>query len=74
MTQTNLADLGVGELAPRLATGEVSPVALTEAVLARIAQHNERLNAYITVMEQDARAAAAAAEAAIRAGQYLGPW
>ncbi|MEE9560169.1 MAG: amidase [Acidiferrobacterales bacterium] len=74
MTQTNLADLGVGELAPRLATGEVSPVALTEAVLARIAQHNERLNAYITVMEQGARAAAVAAEAAIRAGQYLGPW
>jgi aspartyl-tRNA(Asn)/glutamyl-tRNA(Gln) amidotransferase subunit A len=51
----------------------VSPVEVTAAVLERIAQYDSRLNSYITVMTDSARHAARAAEAAIRAGNYLGP-
>lgn len=73
MSQSNLAFSSIAELAPRLATGDLSPVDVTEAVLARIDQHDERLNAYITVMADAARHAARAAESAIQASNYLGP-
>lgn len=73
MSQTELAYASISELAPRLASGDLSPIALTEAVLARIARYNPTLNAYITVTEESAREAARAAESAIRAGNYLGP-
>jgi aspartyl-tRNA(Asn)/glutamyl-tRNA(Gln) amidotransferase subunit A len=42
-------------------------------MLARIEQYDMRLRSYITVMADSARHAARAAEAAIRAGTYLGP-
>ncbi|MFQ5994850.1 MAG: amidase [Acidiferrobacterales bacterium] len=73
MSQTELAFLSIAELAPRIAAHELSPVALTDAVLARIARHNDQLNAYITVTEESARQAAQAAETTIQAGNYLGP-
>jgi aspartyl-tRNA(Asn)/glutamyl-tRNA(Gln) amidotransferase subunit A len=69
----DLAFAGLAELAPRLRSGELSPVELTEAVLGRIERHNGRLNAYLTVTAEAAREDARAAEAAIRAGRWLGP-
>jgi aspartyl-tRNA(Asn)/glutamyl-tRNA(Gln) amidotransferase subunit A len=63
----------IAELAPRLATHDISPVEITEMVLARIAQHDAQLRSFITVMADSARYAARAAEAAIQAGNYLGP-
>ena len=63
----------IAELAPRLAAREISPVELTEAVLARIERLEPQLNAYITVTAESARHAARAAEAAIMAGHRLGP-
>jgi Asp-tRNA(Asn)/Glu-tRNA(Gln) amidotransferase A subunit family amidase len=50
----------------------VSPVDLTEAVLARIDALNPTLNAYITITAEAARAAARAAEFEIAAGNYRG--
>ncbi|HEY7491966.1 MAG TPA: amidase [Candidatus Tectomicrobia bacterium] len=73
MAPSELVFSSMAELAPRLASGEVSPVEVTEAVLARIEQYDTRLNAYITVLAESARQAARAAEAAMRAGTYLGP-
>jgi len=73
MAQPDLVFSSIAELAPRLATGEISPVEVTETMLARIEQHDKRLNTYITVMADSARHAARAAEAAIQAGNYLGP-
>jgi aspartyl-tRNA(Asn)/glutamyl-tRNA(Gln) amidotransferase subunit A len=73
MADRELLDLGIAELAPRLAAREISPVELTDAALARIEQLEPRLNAYITVTAESARHAARAAEAAIMAGHHLGP-
>ena len=63
----------IAELAPRLAAQEISPVELTDAVLARIERLDPPLNAFITVTAESARHAARAAEAAIMAGHHLGP-
>jgi aspartyl-tRNA(Asn)/glutamyl-tRNA(Gln) amidotransferase subunit A len=56
----------ITELAPRLASRDVSSLELTEACLARIASRNGRLNAFITVLAEQAR------EQARRADQELG--
>lgn len=73
MAPSDLAFSSIDALAPRLASGDLSPVEVTEAMLARIEQYDMRLRSYITVMADSARHAARAAEAAIRAGTYLGP-
>jgi aspartyl-tRNA(Asn)/glutamyl-tRNA(Gln) amidotransferase subunit A len=63
----------IGSLAPRIRKKEISPVELTTAVLERIAAIDAKVKAFITVMADEARAAAKAAEAAITRGRYLGP-
>ncbi|MFQ5937525.1 MAG: amidase [Acidiferrobacterales bacterium] len=73
MTAPDLAFASIGELAPRLAAREISPVELTEAVLARIAQLDDKLNAYITVLEDRTLQSARTAESDIRAGDYRSP-
>jgi aspartyl-tRNA(Asn)/glutamyl-tRNA(Gln) amidotransferase subunit A len=73
MASSELAFNSIAELAPRLAAGDLSPVEVTEMVLARIEQHDPQLRSYITIMADSARHAARAAEAAIQSGNYLGP-
>jgi aspartyl-tRNA(Asn)/glutamyl-tRNA(Gln) amidotransferase subunit A len=73
MAHADLLTLTIAQAAPKLERRELSPVELTEAMLARIAAVNKRLNAYITVCDQQAREAAQAVERLIRAGYYLGP-
>ena len=73
MPHTTLAFSSIGDIAPRIASGDLSPVDVIEAVLARVERHDGQLNAYITVMADSARHAANAAESAIKAGTYLGP-
>lgn len=50
----------------------LSPVDLTAACLERIAAFNPRVNAFITVLADEAHAAALEAEKEIRAGNYRG--
>ncbi|MCH8001375.1 MAG: Asp-tRNA(Asn)/Glu-tRNA(Gln) amidotransferase subunit GatA [Proteobacteria bacterium] len=73
MTEPDLAFAGIAELAPRIAAGEVSPLALTEAALARIEAQDGALNAFMTVTADAALEAARAAEAEIAAGRHRGP-
>ncbi len=73
MTGHDLAFAGIAELAPRIAAGEVSPLALTEAALARIEAQDGALNAFMTVTADAALEAARAAEAEIAAGRHRGP-
>jgi aspartyl-tRNA(Asn)/glutamyl-tRNA(Gln) amidotransferase subunit A len=61
--------MSISELAPLLARGEVSPVAVTEELLARIEALNPGLNAYLTVDPEGARAQARDAEARLRRGE-----
>ena len=60
-------------LARRIRTKEVSPVAVVEAVLARIDALQPTVNAFITVTAEEARETARRAEAAVLAGERLGP-
>ena len=56
------------ELAEGLAKGDFSSVELTESLLGRIGEHDEALNAFVTVMSGQAMAAAKAADDARAAG------
>jgi len=69
----DLTLLPVHELSRQLMSRRLSPVELTEAFLGRIASQDAKLHAYVEVYAQDARLAARGAEAAIRAGQAVGP-
>lgn len=68
-----LIQLSLAEAARLVESKEVSPVDLVEASLEKIATVNERLNAYITVYEDEARQVAKASETMIVAGHRLGP-
>jgi amidase/aspartyl-tRNA(Asn)/glutamyl-tRNA(Gln) amidotransferase subunit A len=61
------------ELAARVRSRELSPVEVVDAFLSRIEEHGGRTNAYVTVMDESARAAARRAERTLMAGRPLGP-
>jgi aspartyl-tRNA(Asn)/glutamyl-tRNA(Gln) amidotransferase subunit A len=63
----------IHELTAAYAAGERSPVAVTEAYLARIDTLDARIGAYLTVMRDEALAAARASESRYRAGRPAGP-
>ncbi|MBM3559079.1 MAG: amidase [Alphaproteobacteria bacterium] len=73
MMTEDLCDLGVFGLAGLLRRKEVSPVAVVDAFLRRIAALNSRLCAYLTVTANAAREQARQAEAEIAAGHWRGP-
>jgi aspartyl-tRNA(Asn)/glutamyl-tRNA(Gln) amidotransferase subunit A len=60
-------------LARLIAAREISPVAVTEAVLARAEAVQPALNIFVRLMAESARADARAAEAAIMRGDPVGP-
>jgi aspartyl-tRNA(Asn)/glutamyl-tRNA(Gln) amidotransferase subunit A len=66
---TALHDLTVAELSKALRTRAVSSVELTRACLERIAQHQQALNAFITVAQDAALAEAERADARLEAGE-----
>ena len=65
--------LTIAEAARLIAAKELSPVELIDSRLDRIERLDGRLNSFIRVLADDARAAARAAEAEIAAGRYRGP-
>ena len=73
MTDHDLAELTIEDTAVAIGRGELSPVEITELMLARIERLNPELVAYVTVSRDEALEDARAAEAEIRDGKYRGP-
>ncbi len=69
-----LAGCSARTLAARIRAGTLTSVALTEHVLARIAAHNPAVHAFEQVWAAAARRQARQADAAVRAGEALGPF
>src|ERR1700692_3246725 len=63
MNETELAFATIAEIARLFRAGRLSPVELTELMLARIERHDPTLNTYITVTDELARRQAKKAEA-----------
>jgi AtzE family amidohydrolase len=61
------------EIAQAVAGRRISAAAVTEAALARIAQHDPVLNSFTDVVAARARATARAVDAALEAGKTVGP-
>ena len=73
MSQEQLAALPVHQLSRLIAQREISPVELVDSCLHNIARREAQLQAFVAVHAEEARLAAQGAEAAIRAGQSVGP-
>ncbi len=65
--------LSVAELAEKIRTKALSPVAVTKAYLDRIECVNDKVNAFVTVTADEALWAAGQAEEELAAGTYRGP-
>ena len=73
MPHTPLYFRTIAELAPLIQSQQLSPVAVTQALLERITQLDGRYKSYATVMADHALDEARMAEQEIRAGTYRGP-
>jgi aspartyl-tRNA(Asn)/glutamyl-tRNA(Gln) amidotransferase subunit A len=69
----DLTTLSIAEASRRIAAGDLSPVELTEAYLARIERFDERVNSYITVLADEALADARRCADELARGQRKGP-
>jgi aspartyl-tRNA(Asn)/glutamyl-tRNA(Gln) amidotransferase subunit A len=66
-------ELPVHALSAAIQSRKLSPVELTDALLARIERLDDKLHAFIALYGKEARLAAEAADKAIRAGHAVGP-
>jgi aspartyl-tRNA(Asn)/glutamyl-tRNA(Gln) amidotransferase subunit A len=73
VTKANGEWLPASDIAQAVAAKKMSALSVTEAALARIARHDPVLNAFTDVTAERARAKASAVDAAIAAGQTVGP-
>ena len=73
MDATELCFLSAGQLSRFIQSKEVSPVDVVEAHLARIDALEPTLNSFITLLPEQAMAAARRAEQEIQRGRYRGP-
>ena len=69
----DLAGLNLAEASRRIRTGAVNPTELTESCLERIRTYNPKINAWITVMRDQALAQAKVLGEEQRAGRIRGP-
>lgn len=73
MADAALVTRTISELAPQIKAREISPVEVTEAALARADRLQPTLNAFITILHEQARSQAKQQEAALMRGEYRGP-
>jgi aspartyl-tRNA(Asn)/glutamyl-tRNA(Gln) amidotransferase subunit A len=73
LTTDDLHRLGIAGAAKLIAAGDLSPVELTRAYLARIEALDRRFNSYVLVRHEAALEEARLAEREIAAGRYRGP-
>ena len=69
----DLTTLTLTEASVRIRARSVTSVQLTQALLARIATYNPKVNAYITVMAEEALAQARTLDAEAAQGRFRGP-
>ena len=69
----DLSRLTLAEASARIRARTLTPTQLTEACLARIQTYNPKLNAFITVLREQAMAQAREMEAEQRAGRFRSP-
>lgn len=69
----DLTSLSLTEAAAKVRSGALTATQLTEAILARIATYDPKLDAFITVMKNSALAQARQLDAEQKAGQLRGP-
>ena len=60
-------------MAPRIRSGDLSPVDIVEVLLLRISRLDPSLNAFLKVWSDSARAEARTAKSEIESGRYIGP-
>ncbi len=73
MSSSDPCELSLAELAQQIESRLVSSAEVVEAAIARLDRLNGRLNAFITVAHDKARAAAEQADEELRRGVYRGP-
>ena len=73
MANENPAFLSLAEQADLIQKKEITPTEVVQAYLDRLEQVDPKLNAYITVLGEDALREAEKATADIAAGNYIGP-
>ena len=73
MDQLEICYMSAGDLSRLIREKEVSPVEVIDAHLARIQTTEPALNSFITLLPEEARAAARQAERDIQGGRYRGP-
>jgi amidase len=69
----DIHQLGLLEVSEKIRRRELTAEAVTEALLARIARHEDRLHSIALLMADSARAQARQADAEIAAGRWRGP-
>ena len=73
MDSLDLCYMSAGDLSRLIQAKKVSPVEIVDAHLARIDVTEPLLNSFITLLPEEARAAAQKAESEIQRGNYRGP-
>ena len=73
MSETPLHFKTITELAELIKSKALSPVEVTDAMLERIRERDQHYKSYATVLAEQGRTSAQAAERAISTGNYLGP-
>lgn len=73
MSDSELIDQTISELAPRIKAREVSPVEVAEAALAQVERLQPTLNSFITILHEQAMDQAKHEEEALARGEYKGP-
>jgi aspartyl-tRNA(Asn)/glutamyl-tRNA(Gln) amidotransferase subunit A len=70
---SDITELSIAQLSQAYRDKSLSPVAAAEAYLQRIAAHNDKVNAFVTLRADDALAEARQAETEIAKGAWRGP-
>lgn len=73
MVSNSICYLPATEMASRIKRGELSPVDVVDAHIERIESREEELNAFITLLKNEAREEAKEAERAVETAAELGP-
>ena len=73
MDAKEICFLSASELSNLIRQGDLSPVEVIDAHLKRIEELEPTLNSFITVLAEEARAAAVKLEREVRLGEYRGP-